>query len=318
VDKSLSNKIESKGFSIKEVIKDNVLIVTKNKKEYVYKTSEKSWDTFSSFLGKVIYITGINQQNFRNEIAIHQLLSSHSFGSLKVPALYDTDGRSYMIMDYIEGSMGRWYTFDMDEVLIRSLVDLQLSIVNFKNHIRSSPLSFLRRPFWNVIRTIGTIVLPKLGLITAFRCLSLCLKLEQRVSPNKAELLLHKDINNKGNIITDPQGRMYFIDFESCLREPKWILTDIIEIIYSFKDEYMDVELFEVYVQKMREGGFIDDTFDIKSQVRFAMLRNAIKYLGFGELYETHKNQIINMILPDDKFNHWYKETFETANATLQ
>lgn len=317
MDTSLIYKVESKGFYIKKVIKDNVLLVTKNDKDYIYKTSEKSWDTFSSVLGKIIYITGLNQQNFRNEIAIHKLLSNHSFDSLKVPALQDTDGSEYMIMEYIEGTLGRWYTYDMDQVLIRSLVDLQLSVVNFKNNIKSSPLSFLRRPFWNVIRTICTIAFPKLGFVSAFKCLLLCLKLEQKVSRNKASLLLHKDINNRGNIITDPQRQMYFIDFESCLRESKWILTDIIEIIYSFKDEYMDVDLFDVYIQKMRKEGFLDETFDIKSHVRFAMLRNAIKYLGFEELYETHRNQLLNIILPDEKFDLWYKETFETANATL-
>lgn len=317
LDTSLLKAVESKGYTLKSTIKDNVLVVTKANKDYVYKTSEKRWETFSSFSGKLLNLSGITKQNFSNEIAIHQMLSTHTFKSLKVASLYETDGKSYMIMDFIEGSMGRWYTQDMDRVLISSLVDLQLSITKYKSNIKRSPLSFLRKPFWNVIRTIGTIVFPKLGIKNAFKCFLLCIALERNVSQNKSDLLLHKDINNKGNIITDPQGQMYFIDFESCLRESKWILTDIVEIIYSFKDEYMDVELFKIYMQKMRNEGFIDESFDIKSHVRFAMLRNAIKYIGFNELYETHKNQLLNIILPDVKFDSWYKETFETENVTL-
>jgi len=317
LDESLKKRVESEGFFLKNSIRDNVLHVVKDKKEYVYKTSEKRWETFSSFLGKIFAITGINRQNFRNEIAIHRHLSSLSFETLKVPKLYDTDGKSYMIMDYINGTMGRWYTPDMDKVLILSLVDLQLSIINQKNLFEYNFLSFLRRPFWNVMRMVGTIALPRLGLNLAFACISLCLRLQRGVTPNKAPLLLHKDINNKGNIISSPKKEMYFIDFESCLPESKWILTDIIEIIYSFKDEYMDVDLFDVYIQKMRAEGFIDDSFDTKSQVRFAMLRNALKYLGFDELYAVHRTQLLEIILPDEKFDRWFYGTFQKKSAAL-
>jgi len=317
LDDSLKIRVESKGFLIKKTIRDNVLHVVKDKKDYVYKTSEKRWDTFSSFQGKLFALSGISRQNFRNEIAIHQHLSGQSFETLKVPKLYDTDGKSYMVMEYIEGTMGRWYTQDMDKILIRSLVDLQLSITYQKNLFEYNILSFLRRPFWNVIRMVGSIVLPLLGFNIAFKCFSLCMRLQREVSPNKAPLLLHKDINNKGNIISSPQREMYFIDFESCLQESKWILTDIIEIIYSFKDEYMDVGLFEEYIQKMRTEGFIKEEFDIKSQVRFAMLRNAIKYLGFEELYVTHRKQLLEIILPDENFDIWFNKTFEKENATL-
>jgi predicted Ser/Thr protein kinase len=317
MEDALKNKVESEGFLIKNTIRDNVLHVVKDKKDYIYKTSEKRWETFSSILGKIFALTGINRQNFRNEIAIHQHLSGQSFETLRVPELYDTDGKSYLVMDYIEGTMGRWYTPEMDKVLIRSLVDLQLSIINKKNLLEYNVLSFLRRPFWNVIRMVWTIALPKLGFIIAFKCFALCLRLQRSVSPNKSPLLLHKDINNKGNIISNPQGEMYFIDFESCLQESKWVLTDIIEIIYSFKDEYMDVALFEIYIQKMRAEGFIDRDFDVKSQVRFAMLRNAIKYLGFDQLFISHRKQLLQIILPDEKYDLWFYETFEKENATL-
>jgi len=317
LDESLKKRVESKGFLIKNLIRANVLHVVKGKKEYVYKTYEKRWETFSYFLGKFFAISGISRQNFRNEIAIHQHLSGQNFETLKVPKLYDTDGESYMVMDYIEGTMGRWYTEDMDKVLIRSLVDLQLSIINQKNLFEYNFLSFLRRPFWNVMRMVCTIALPRLGFSIAFQCFALCLSLQRSVSPNKAPLLLHKDINNKGNIISSPEREMYFIDFESCLQETKWILTDIIEIIYSFKDEYMDVELFDEYMQKMRSAGFIDDSFDTKSQVRLAMLRNAIKYLGFEELFSTHRKQLMEIILPDEKFDIWFYQTFQKKNAIL-
>jgi len=317
LDDSLKYNVESKGFIIINPIRENVIHVLKDNNNYIYKTSEKRWDTFSSIFGKLFALIGINRQNFRNEIAIHRHLSDQMFETLRVPKLHDTDGKSYMVMDYIEGSMGRWYTPEMDKVLILSLVDLQLSIINKINVLESKGLSFIRRPFWNVIRMIWTIVLPKLGILVTFRCLALCLKLQRKVLKNKSPLLLHKDINNKGNIISDPQNNMYFIDFESCLKEPKWILTDIIEIIYSFKDEYMDVALFDIYIQKMRSAGFIDQDFDIKSQVRFAMLRNAIKYLGFDQLYMGHRKQILEIILPDEKFDLWFYETFEKENATL-
>ncbi|WP_164675147.1 hypothetical protein [Anditalea andensis] len=220
-------------------------------------------------------------------------------------------------MDYIEGTMGRWYTFDMDRKLIYSLVDLHLSVKEFKKPFKTHFLSFLRRPFWNTIRLIATIVLNKLGFKDMVKCLYLCLKLSFKVKTNMSPILLHKDINNMGNIVTDKNGELYFLDFESCIIEYKWIFTDIIEVIYSYKDEYLDVELFKVFVNEMQERNFINKGFDLKSQIRFAMLKNVIKYIGFKDLYVSHKNTLLNNILPDDKFDIWYEDTFGKITVAI-
>jgi len=315
VNNSVKNNLEAHGFSYVETIKGNVFIVSKETKKYIYKTSEKQWEIFSDRFISILNKIGINQLNFKNEISIHKHLSGKVFKYLKLPQIHHTDGSTYMIMDYIEGSMGRWYTPDMDAILIKSLADLQLSIQNKKVSLIKRVVTMQRRPFWNVIRTIFTIGLPKGGIKLASQCLVLCLKLDLKVRSNKNYFLLHKDINNKGNVITDENKTLNFIDFESCVEESKWIFSDIIEVIYSSKDLYMDVDLFNIYIDELKLRGFIDDSFDIKSQVRFAMLRNGIKYLGFPAKAREHREQLEKIILPSKSFDRWYNQTFLQQNV---
>ncbi|HSJ66616.1 MAG TPA: hypothetical protein VK921_03025 [Anditalea sp.] len=315
MDNTVKNNIEAHGFSFKEAIKGNVFIITKGNQKYIYKTSEKQWEIFSERFISILNKIGVNQLNFRNEISIHKHLSGKSFKYLKLPHIHHTDGRTFMIMDYIEGTMGRWYAPDMDAILVKALADLQLSIQNKKVSLIKKIITMQRRPFWNVLRTIFTIGLPKGGLKLAADCLILCLKLDFKVPSNKNYFLLHKDINNKGNVITDENRTLYFIDFESCVEESKWIFSDIIEVIYSSKDLYMDVELFNIYLNELKKREFITDNFDVKSQVRFAMLRNGIKYLGFKNKAKEHRDQLANIILSDSNFDQWYNQTFLQSNV---
>src|SRR5690554_6341515 len=91
-----------KGFLIEKKLKKNIFLVSKNDIKYIVKIKynpriEKKY--LSIFIDKL----GLTNIHFNKELSILKYLTNQEFLNFKYPKLFETDNKTYFIIDFIDG-----------------------------------------------------------------------------------------------------------------------------------------------------------------------------------------------------------------------
>ena len=285
-------------------IKDNVSIVNHDGKYLVLKVSgnlriENSWYV------RLLNFTKLGVLHFSNEIAFHRHLGTKVFKSLNIPPIFETDGKTYFLMEYVDGISGKINDSENPKRLINALYEFQFSTPIYTLKVKGKFFNKLLQPLPYILRGSLTLILLRVGFRQFLSTILVALKIQlQNNKVSKNGVLSHRDLGLDNNIITSLDDRLYFIDFGSTVLVKKFIMHDIVSLAFDIKNMSFDGELVNMYVLLLRERFFFDrnPSFSIFDQVRLAMIGIVIGYLNESEYLDTCKYYFTNILLNKKNF----------------
>ena len=300
----IRNKVKFRLDRIKH-IKGQVYSVFIDERKYVLKLKEDS-----SFLKKW-------KKNiaFRNELSINRQLLIADFKYFNFPKLIDTDGKTYMLFEYIEGSQGIDDRYINDDLLSDSLLEFHMLLLDRSKEkkflLKNIYEKFLFSPSSSILRGIFLFGLLNCGVIACLKCLIILFKCSISEKSYKYSLLQHRDLGNISNKISGQNGKIYFIDFAGTREENKWILIDIVDIVISRETLEVKSNLFKLYLKKINVK--LRRDINIKAQVRVALLRKILHLMGKkgGRYNQISKKFFSEILINDSSFDKWFKENWK-------
>lgn len=189
---------------------------------------------------------------FKNEIKIYHSLEYKSFDRLRYPKLIHTDGKSYMVLEYIEGTKGWDQGVIIPSDLIKALLEFQFSGIKVKtNFINRILMKWYCKVPCKVFRWSFLIIKEPKDIATAFQCIWITFKNSLMIKKYKKSILMHNDLFNYNNLISGYDDNIYFYDFEYGMYENKWLLLDILDLSFDLLTLKLKPDLFVQYMKQI-------------------------------------------------------------------
>lgn len=295
---------------LEKKIKDTVSIVNHKNNRFVLKKNgnlrvENSWYV------KLINITKLGVLHFSNEIAFHKHLETKVFESLNIPSIFETDGKTYFLMEYVDGINGIIINTKMSELLINALYEFQFSTPINTIKKKGKYFNKLLQPIPYILRGSMTLILLRIGFWEFISITLVALKIGfQNRKVSKNGILSHRDIRIDHNIITSSDNKLYFIDFGSTVIVKKFIMHDIVSLAFDIKNMSLDGELINMYVSLLSDNLFFDrnPSFRILDQIRLAMITIVIGHLNESEYLNICRYYLTNILLNKKNFVEFCNE----------
>ena len=289
---------------IEEKIKDTVSIVKRKNSRFVLKkTGNLRVD--NSWYFELINITKLGVLHFSNEIAFHKHLETKVFESLNVPSIFETDGKTYFLMEYIDGINAVNTDTNMSKLLVNALYEFQFSTPISTISKKGKYFNKLLQPLPYILRGSITLILSRIGFVEFISTSLVALKIgfQNRKVSNKG-VLSHRDLKIDHNIITSSENKLYFIDFGSTVLVKKFIMHDIVSLAFDIKNMSLNGELINMYVSLLRDNLFFErnPSFRMLDQLRLAMITIVIGYLNESEYLNICRYYLTNILLNKKNF----------------
>lgn len=290
---------------IRRMGKAGYLIADKNKTGYFLKTQPLPVK-MSSIIASLLIGGNIL---FKREIRINQCLARNHFTYLKYPRLLKTDGKEYMLFQYIQGREGFYEGRGTKKKAVLSLLEFNRTPVSFSSSLIESILIKYFGTEATLFRDTAGPLRGKTGLVCSARIIIVFLKACLFTRRNKKALLLHNDLEPI-NIITGDDGTLNIIDFEDATLEYKWLLCDIVYLVFDCKTLDFDKELLFEYIRRLKENGYLVP--DLYSQLRIALLRRCGRIIRHPHYLPEEKRKaasfIKDILSRKAAYSKWFSE----------
>jgi glycosyltransferase involved in cell wall biosynthesis len=297
-----------------EKVRDNVYIVKTETKKYLVKlVREEEKKT----LGKIQKL--LQTSSFRNEIEVNKALLEKSFDHLKFPRLINSGNKGFVVFEYIEPLENASFKEDN---FVPSLVEFQLTDLNLNLNWKDNLLlKFRNKVSWNILRWSFDVVLPRGGMKEALQCFSLFRKLNREHKAFSKPVNLHNDFG--GNTIVSKSSELYIIDFESVVKEKKWILVDVLQRVFDEENFTVNREDLNSYLSMLcKKLSITTEGVNLKVQLRILLMRRMMQILRSGSRDENKKAAthrfLIDSVLSDEGYDLWYSQNVDVETESYQ
>lgn len=294
---------EISGYS--EIRRNVFHIITIDNRELILKTRRTKTDAprkGPKFAGLYYYLN----VSFKWEMHFNRELSSTLFNVLKFPKTICTDGKSYIVFEYITGKSLPTVLVD-PEVIVEAIVELQEFVLGRQRMFHKHIIGPLRSVSTSTIRGILSIGPKELGLKDTTKALRVFVSMFRKQKKHPSGGWVHKDLKNDGNYIVDAEGNFYLMDFEMVVNEKKWLLVDIVDLAWNPESLDLDYRLIQRYSNAIDIKGTWQ--LNLLAQIRVALLRKAIFYTRrekYGQKErERIKRFISGTLLNEAAYNNW-------------
>jgi len=248
----------------------------------------------------------------KNSLIVYASLHDRIFSKFQYPKLVKTDGKSYLLLEFIpiQSNCEQGVTHD---ALITSLLEFQGSGGLFKKGFLETTLLYVsRKPALVLLRRIVGGLRKRCGLYVSLKCIKVmwtCYKNQNRL--NKP-IILHNDFHHN-NIIVDTFGNIYIFDFEKVHTDNRWILIDIVHYSVSAIKFEIDLELIKNYLKKIN-GSFKNlGNINVIMQLRIALLlrisQMIISSVPSDSVREKYDIFFRQTLLDDYACKQWFKDS---------
>lgn len=246
---------------------------------------------------------------FRREVDFYRNLGKEeAFASL--PLIW-TDGRSYMLIAYLENGRVLWERPEgAAEKFVEALVEFQgAEVPSGRSWLERWALQFYFGVNTQVLRfAIKTVRWS--GFLTFPKVAGVLVGSWWRQGRNPASIQLHNDILY--NILEGPDSVGYLIDFEEVTRENRWFLIDVIEAAFDKEECTVHWPLVFEYVEALRATGRITVPLDLYAQMRVALLFRVTHAIVSKSTREEDRAGLVifyrRVLLSKEGYRAWFAE----------
>lgn len=252
----------------------------------------------------------LGSPSIERQLAVYDAFSKREFQVFRYPNLIHTDGKNYLVLEYIPGLPPEEHAIDRNN-LIAALLELQFAGV--KPRLRSLG-NLLMHSYLKPTATLLTKGLMRLrrqyGYSLTRRCLTAITKCHAAQGRSEESVLVHNDFHPE-NILIAESGQLYFTDFENTALTRKWLLVDIVHYAVDTEVADIDVSLIREYLQELAEKYKPFDRLDVRAQLRFALLRRVIQHTTSSAVPHIVQNEyrdfLERVLLSDARYRSWHK-----------
>jgi hypothetical protein len=247
--------------------------------------------------------------SFRTELLFYKSIHGRNTTNFRVPQLLETDGRGYMILQYIKGER----IWDNDAIPCENLVSLLLEF-------QTMDIGFVRNRLERVVALLSENILLRIvyhairgiggewSFTVLFTILKVVLISYFRQKKCSLPVMLHNDLFGFNNIIRGHDGNIYLCDFESCTMEKRWVLRDAIDLSFGLPSLSVDNGFLNQYLSKLTQFYSECDNINLKTQMRVLLLRIILTAV----FSNVHKDKDLyikfmkDILLSDAQFEEWF------------
>lgn len=274
------------------------------------------------------------QFRLQKEMFIYNRLKNINFYSFHYPKVSHTDGKSYIITDYIpnDPSLGRndslFYTQAIKSIQDFNTCDFHIKAFNCAGwaweRVNRWKFSRSAKTLRNLME--GAFIKGMVPISSFLKLFSFWAKAMFATKKLKSPLLVHRDIF-KANILRPEPDKIYFVDFEKAGIEKRWVFVDALKIAQAepmfFKRKGDEVNgfprfykcLIQQYWENLqtRRPEISADYQHFKLQLKFCLmgwtLKKLVKENPGDELAKNLVRFMETVIAEDDQyFDRWYSE----------
>jgi hypothetical protein len=249
--------------------------------------------------------------SLKNQLAVYSCLDKKKFSSLQYPRLVKTDGRSYLLFEFLtvqpkgEGEVPQ-------DALVASLLEFQCAgVLLKKNLLEAALLDISRKPVWVLLRRILGGLRRRCGLRVSLTCLGVMLAGYRRQKPLRRSVLAHNDFHHNNLLLTE-DGELYIGDFEKVSNEKRWILIDIVHYAVGTMKFEIGLGPLKNYLQKVEERLDDMERFHLGSQLRMALLLRVsqmiLSNVPPAQVRERYESFLKEILLDNLMYERWLEE----------
>jgi len=289
-------------------------IVKYNGKECIKKTNPQP----ESISGLILHILLRGSVKFTNELKINMALNKKQYENFNFPKTINSDGSSYIIFDFVDGTEGINMTNDNYISFIKSLVEFQTSKLELEHKVTHKLIiNILRLPFNILRRALKLYITNIINLRMILQILQVLISSSICQKKLQTCLFIHNDLL-PNNLITDKNDVVYIIDFENSLYENKWILTDIVDITFDIYRMKLDFKIINKYLHELEKKGIRTSEIDITCQIRLVLIRRMLQAISSNRYSKESKEIFISflrrILLNDKEFIRWFSNMEDSIN----
>jgi hypothetical protein len=248
----------------------------------------------------------------KNQLAVYASLRRQNFHNLRYPKLVHTDGKSYLLLEFIP-IQPKGERDLPEEALITSLLEFQGSgAILQKGLFESVLLNVSRKPFWVLLKRVCVGLRKQCGLSVSLQCLRIILVCYKRQKQLEKSIILHNDFHHN-NLLLDENGRIFVCDFEKAAEENRWPLIDIVHYAVGTGTFGIEVSLIKSYLQKLQGNSHNKERLHVPSQLRIALLIRVSQMILSNappaDVKEKYKVFLVDILLDDYAFDNWYEKS---------
>jgi hypothetical protein len=293
-------------------IQNGVYCIEKKQRKYIVKISKPSLVALM-----IDHIRDGRHIAFENEINFYLSLNNRLCHYFHYPKLVKTDGRNYIMMEYIAGSKGWDNRLVSKESLIKALLEFQRLSIDMKSNCFKHILNLWHRKIpCKILRWSFAIIRTPYDLITLIRCLRLTLYYSVLIKPTDP-ILVHNDLFYFNNLITGLNHRLYFYDFEYVIKENKWILIDILDISFDLLTLTLRSDLLAEYRKQISDNTTIHHYIltNAEALTRVILIRKILGALLTSNTEPSLKSEqrkfLDRILLSDKEYKEWYQKNMK-------
>lgn len=255
---------------------------------------------------------------FHNEIWFYRKISEKSYNQFRYPRMIKSDGKNYIVLEYISGTAGWNKAIVSQQQLVNALLEFQFSGIVFEeSFIKRTLTKWYRKVPCKAIRWAYKLIKTPADLITWLKCILIVIKGIIVVKKINYHIFNHNDLFYFNNLITGNDGNLYFYDFEYVIAENKWFLTDIFDLSFNLETLELQSELLSEYIRQVAcKIGDLNILCHMEMQTRVILIRKLLGVILSRRRKEDNKancrNFIINILLSEKNYKQWYKKNIES------
>jgi hypothetical protein len=236
---------------------------------------------------------------------VYRSLAKQCFEHLKFPRLVASDGRNYLLLEYIETRSHEEHDLPRN-ALLYSLLEFQSAELRLNRTGAGKLLAMSRSPSTVLLRRFLRPLCSRFGLAMMRRGLEIVLRCHRDQPPLERPVVCHNDFHHN-NLLLGIDGGLYFSDFESVSLDDRWALADIIHYGVGTQDFLIDKTIMMEYAELLRSAFVVE--LDIKAQMRFGLLlrvsKLALSRVPSVEVAERYGSFLREVLLDDQAFDAW-------------
>jgi len=243
---------------------------------------------------------------YQRELACYRVLPSTIGEYARIPMLFGW-GPRHLILEYLEPVAPALESVRAEDSLsfVAAVAALHWDTpaARMRVHLEMAH-RITYAPGWDAHRNALGIVRRRLGNAVSARCILVLSQCRDRQPRLSRVFHAHNDLILP-NVFRGTDGRYQFIDFASRTAENRWVLDDVVRFGFLTRDMDLARILVETYVDLLRERGIA--RLDIRSQVRFALLRLSMSMLKWStEFQDAGTRLILDALLDETSFESWF------------
>jgi hypothetical protein len=268
----------------------------------------KSADAFPSWRRRLGRLLGDWELGWQAQV--YACLDEQHFEHFRFPRLVATDGRTYLLLEYLETRQHGEHDIPR-EVLLNSLLELQLAHVTFEGPRLQKLLAATKTPTTALTRRVLLGVQSRFGGTVARRGAAVIWHCLRTQPPLDRRVVCHNDLHHN-NLLLGSDGSLYISDFEQVSLDDRWVLADIIHYAVGTNRFAVDTSIISDYIDLLRHATRFE--LNLGSQVRFGLLLRVSKLVLSrvppADVAQEYGRFLVEVLLDDVAYASWFEANF--------